>query len=72
MLLSRPALLPQIDDRVAGGLHDQMWWFFLEVMCLDVLYNISKLEIDIMAEAIRISFALSTAPCSGSNQRMPW
>jgi hypothetical protein len=39
---------------------------------LDVLYNISKIQHEIIAEASRITFTLATAPCSGSNQRTPW
>jgi hypothetical protein len=72
MLLSRPALLPQIDDRVPGDLPNQMRWFFLEVMHLDVLYSISKIKLDIIAEVSRICFVLAVAPCSGSNQHTPW
>jgi hypothetical protein len=71
-LLSRPALLPQIDDHVPGDLPNQMRCFILEKMRIDVLYNISKIQLEIGHEATRICFALAAAPCSGFNQRTLW
>jgi hypothetical protein len=43
----------------------------LQVMHIDVLYNISKINLKIIAEASRICFALAAAPSSGSNQCTP-
>jgi hypothetical protein len=41
--------------------------FFLEAILRDVLYNISKIQLEIIDEASRICFAIAAAPCSGSN-----
>jgi hypothetical protein len=40
-------------------------------MSLDVLYNLSKIQLEIRAEETRICFALAAAPCAGSKQRTP-
>jgi hypothetical protein len=41
-------------------------------MRLDVLYNIYKIQLEIIAEASRICFALAAAPYSASKQHTPW
>jgi hypothetical protein len=71
-LLSQQALLPQIHEHIPGDLSNQMRWFFLEVMCLDVLYGISKIQLEFSPEVTRILFASAAAHCSGSNQLTPW
>jgi hypothetical protein len=39
----------------------------LEVILHDILYTISKIQLEIKAEASRICFALASTPCSGFN-----
>jgi hemolysin-activating ACP:hemolysin acyltransferase len=49
-----------------------MWSFFLEEMHLDVLYNISEIQLERRREGTRIFFTSVIAPYSGSNQCTPW